>query len=408
MAEQAQDAMVHRLEQELHERNAAAAGIIDTAQDAERDLTPTEKEMVGQYKDRITEIRSQLETIEGHFENVRATQTRLSEIDHAMTTSRRAGTEEVQYRSAGEWVCDAWQAQLGSKDARARIELFERAAAHQKTSDNAGVVPTPVAGEVINFIDAARPIVSALGPQDLPSQNFYVPLVTQQPTVGLQGTAGAAADEKAELVSQKMLISLLTATAVTYGGYVNVSRQDIDFSSPQIMDIVIEGLANAYALQTETATGTMLDSSTSTNVGYSASPTAATLTAAVWSAAATVYSAVKNQGRLVLAVAPDRLATFGPLFPPYNVQNGQSSGLLAGEFGQGPVGNLAGIQLVMSAGLAAGKAFVFSTAAARVFEQRVGALQATEPSVLGVQVAYAGYFTPLLISNNGIIELTAT
>ena len=51
---------------------------------------------------------------------------------------------------------------------------------------------------------------------------------------------------------------------------------------------------------------------------------------------------------------------------------------------------------------------MFSTAAARVFEQRVGALQATEPSVLGVQVAYAGYFTPLLISNNGIIELTAT
>ena len=107
-------------------------------------------------------------------------------------------------------------------------------------------------------------------------------------------------------------------------------------------------------------------------------------------------------------MAPDRLATFGPLFPPYNVQNGQSAGLLAGNFGQGAIGNLAGIELVMSAGLASGKAFLFSTAAAKVFEQRVGALQATEPSVLGVQVAYAGYFTPLLVSNNGIIELTAS
>jgi hypothetical protein len=38
----------------------------------------------------------------------------------------------------------------------------------------------------------------------------------------------------------------------------------------------------------------------------------------------------------------------------------------------------------------------------------VGTLQVTEPSVLGVQVAYAGYFTPLRLVDNGIIELTAT
>jgi len=49
----------------------------------------------------------------------------------------------------------------------------------------------------------------------------------------------------------------------------------------------------------------------------------------------------------------------------------------------------------------------------KVFEQRVGALQAIEPSVLGVQVAYAGYFTPVLVpaggvTTNGVIELTAT
>jgi hypothetical protein len=248
----------------------------------------------------------------------------------------------------------------------------------------------------------------------MPSQNWFRPIVTQQPTVGVQGSAGAAGDEKAELVSQKMTLTKVTGTAVTYGGYVNVSRQDIDFSSPQIMDIIIEGLANAYALQTETATATALDASASTNVGYGASPTAVTLTAALWSAAATVYSAVKGApGRLILAVAADRLAVFGPLFPPYNVQNGQSAGLLAGNFGSGNQGNVAGVQLMMSPGLASGKSFLFHTAAVDVFEQRVGSLQAIEPSVLGIQVAYAGYFTPVLIpaggvTSNGVIELTAT
>jgi hypothetical protein len=138
----------------------------------------------------------------------------------------------------------------------------------------------------------------------MPSQNWFRPIVTQQPTVGVQGSAGAAGDEKSELVSQKMTLTKVTGTAVTYGGYVNVSRQDIDFSSPQIMDIIIEGLANAYALQTETATATALDASASTNVGYGASPTAVTLTAALWSAAATIYAAVKG--------APGRLSSPSP------------------------------------------------------------------------------------------------
>jgi HK97 family phage major capsid protein len=409
----ASDAMISRLQNELEERNTHAQGIIRAAQDDERDLNDAEKKTLGGLRERMVEIRSQLDELDSTAELAVQTANRMRELDTAIRTARSGGSNEVEYRSAGQFICDQWSAHLGDRSAQERLEVYNRVAAHQKTSDNTGIIPIPAIGEVINFIDASRPMVNAIGPREMPSQNWFRPLITQQPTVGLQGTAGAAADEKAELVSQKMTITKLTGTAVTYGGYVNVSRQDIDFSSPQIMDIIIEGLANAYALQTETATGTALDASASTNVGYGASPTAATLSAAIWSAAATVYGAVKGQGRLVLAVAADRLAAFGPLFPPYNVQNGQSAGLLAGNFGSGPVGNVTGVELIMSPGLASGKSFLFSTAAVDVFEQRVGALQAVEPSVLGIQVAYAGYFTPVLIpaggaTTNGVIELTAT
>ena len=79
--------------------------------------------------------------------------------------------------------------------------------------------------------------------------------------------------------------------------------------------------------------------------------------------------------------------------------------IMAGNFGQGVMGSIAGVDVVMSAGLASGEAFLFSTAAIEVFEQRVGTLQATEPSVLGVQVAYAGYFTPLVIEDDAIVPL---
>jgi hypothetical protein len=49
-----------------------------------------------------------------------------------------------------------------------------------------------------------------------------------------------------------------------------------------------------------------------------------------------------------------------------------------------------------------------STAAAEVYEDRIGSLSVVEPSVLGVQVAYAGLFSPLTIEPLGIIKVTVS
>ena len=75
---------------------------------------------------------------------------------------------------------------------------------------------------------------AVLGTLALTSQTFHRPFVSQQPSVALQGGVGGglAANEKTELNSQKMIVSRKTVTAKTYGGYVNVSRQTIDFSNP--------------------------------------------------------------------------------------------------------------------------------------------------------------------------------
>ncbi len=402
---QPKDAMIRRLDQELHERTAAAQGLINTAQEAERDLNPAERETMQGLKERIVEIRSQLHELESFAELSSAVASRMDEVDRALATNRRTGKAEVEYRSAGAYLADHIAAQSGSREAMERIETFYRLAAHQKTPDNLGVIPDPIMGGVVNFIDAARPIVSSIGPQPLTSATWYRPKVTQHTLVGSQGTAGAAADEKSELDSQKMLITRLTGTAVTYGGYVNVSRQNIDFSTPQILDIVINDLAAQYAIQTEAATAALLATTGTAAVEYPLNPTADEAAAAIWEAVALVYTATKGQGRLVLAVAPDRLGAFGPLFAPVNPQNAQSPGFSAGRFGQGVMGTIGGVDVVMSAGLASGEAFLFSTAGVEVFEQRVGSLQATEPSVLGVQVAYAGYFTPLMIEEDAVVPL---
>jgi len=404
------DAMIDRLERELEERSAFIQGTIGGAQDAGRDLTDNDKELIKTAKGRVDQLVDQLDMLRAASLSTTGARDKVRVIAEEMMTLRRnVDMGPVEYRSAGAYILDTYQAGLGDNMAKERLQMFYRVAAHQKTTDNLGVIPDPIIGDVLNFIDAARPLVTYAGPQNMPSATWYRPKVTQHVTMAKQGAAGAAADEKAELVSQKMTISRLTATAITYGGYVNVSRQNIDFSTPQMLDIVVNDLAAQYAVSTEAAFGATLIATANTielaPVAAGGTPTAAELTAALWTAAANVYNAVKGQGRLALAVSPGKLGSWGGVFSPVNPQNAQSTGFNASDFGSGIIGNISGIPVIMSAGIAgAGTDFgvVFSTAAIEAYEQRIGSLQAVEPSVLGVQIAYAGYFTPLVVETGGL------
>ena len=69
-------------------------------------------------------------------------------------------------------------------------------------------------------------------------------------TVGQQTTG---ANEKTQLSSQKMAITSVNFAKTTYGGAVDISRQDIDWTDPSAWDILVRDLANVYAVQTETA-----------------------------------------------------------------------------------------------------------------------------------------------------------
>lgn len=401
------DAMVNRLEKEVEERAAFIDGLVADAQDKQRDLTPTEHELMTEARKRIEACETQLETLNSTRTAAVRARAKVDEVDRELTKLRgRVDREqEIEYRTAGHYIVDALAAHLGNRDAKERLEIFNRDAAHQLTTDNAGLLPTPIVGPVINFIDSARPLVQAIGVQELTTSPFKRPRVTQHTLVGKQGTNGLAADQKTELDSQKMTITSDTVNAVTYGGYVNVARQNIDWTSPNVFDLIVDDLAAQYAIETENAVADALAATNASDQSYPLDPTADELATAIWAATATAWTATKGQGRLILAIAPDRLADFGKLFAPYGGQNQQGTGFLAGSFGQGVMGNISGIPVVMSAGLASGEAFLFSTAAVECWEQRIGTLQVVEPSVLGVQVAYAGYFATLVHTANGVVPL---
>lgn len=396
----ATDQMLARYVAEIEERQQFIDSLVESAGDG--DLSDEKIGLVTDAKDRITELNEKCKPlIEARRISGDSAQ-RIAELARFMS-NKPDRPMEVEYRSAGEYASDLIEARLGSREKAERIEIYHRAAAHQTTSDNAGIIPAPILQPVVNFVDSNRPLVSALGPRQLPSKTWTRPKVTQHTSVTTQSA------EKAELASQKMLITSVTGTAATYGGYVNVSRQDIDWSTPGIMDIVVSDLAAQYAIQTEQAASTAFAAAaTAGSTLVTGTNTADQISAALWAAAASIYTATKGAGRVFAVVPPGLLAAWGPVFPPVNPTNQQSTGFNGADFSTGLMGNIAGIPIYCSAAVATNTALVFSSAAAEVYEQRIGQLSVTEPSVLGVQVAYAGYFTPLVVEGTGIIKITKT
>ena len=245
------DAMIARLESELEERNHFVEGLVAGAQDGNRDLNSQEMELIGSARQRITAIGDQLTPLRETSRITIESRNRMHEIDTEMQGQRRrAAGPPIEYRSAGAYVAEQYYAMIGDGEAAERLEVFNRAAAHQKTSDNPGLLPESVVAPVLNFVDAARPLVGVIGPVDLGSGSWSYAQVTQHTSVGVQP------GEKTELASQQMKVTKTPLSQLTYGGYVNVSKQDINRSSPAILDMIINDLASQYAIVTEEATGT--------------------------------------------------------------------------------------------------------------------------------------------------------
>jgi HK97 family phage major capsid protein len=397
------DQMLSRLTAEIEEKQQFIDGLVETAEKEARDLTGQEMELVTRSRTRLTELGDQVEPLKEARRISGESAQRIAEISRYMGAQEGKPAREPEYRSAGEYVMDRWRAGLGQREAAERLDLYHRAAAHQTTADNAGLIPTPILGPVVSFIDSNRPLVNRLGPRQLPGQTWGRPKVTQHTTVATQSA------EKAELVSQKMTITKLTGTAVTYGGYVNVSRQDIDFTQPGILDIVINDLASVYSVQTEAAAFTTFDAAATAGIAIATgAATVAGVATSLWDAVSKIYTASKGAGQVFAITGPDMLPILGPVFPPYNPQNAISQGLSMGDFGTGLVGSISGIPLYVSAGCGTLRILVFSTAGAEVYEDRIGSLQVVEPSVLGLQVAYAGYFTPMVVDGTSIVKIVKT
>jgi hypothetical protein len=191
------------------------------------------------------------------------------------------------------------------------------------------------------------------------------------------------AAEKDLTASQKMVIGKLPVAADTFAGHLNISRQDIKWTSPGILQIVFEDFAAVYANAT--------DNEACEDFAASVVQTAPIATwdadgiySAIYTAAATSITAV-NAFPDTLWVSPDVWGRLG------GVTNTQGNALFPGMSPGGFAGSPMGFSLVVDKNFPAATMIQGPSRFAEWYEDVDGLMQVGEPDVLGQLVGYAGY-----------------
>jgi hypothetical protein len=314
----------------------------------------------------------------------------------------------VAWSSAGAYVVDLLRArgymsdprtgqrQPADNEAAARVQY---ALQNQTTADTPGLLPHTIVGGVVSLIDATRPFITSIGggrPMGgIPGKTFGRPKITQHTLAGLQ-TA-----EKTELPSRKMIIGEVPFTKMTKGGAVDVSRQDIDWSSPAAWDILVRDLADSYAIDTENEAA---DAFAAGAAGVNAVTNVATgdlagISAALYGAAGLVYaSSRKLPDRIWMST--DVWGKVGPLLDTACCSQSQGDSSFASFSG-----NLYGTSRIVVPSFPPDTLIVGNAGAFEVYEEVIGLLTAVEPSLLGVEVAYGGYIAFSYVYAEGVAPL---
>jgi HK97 family phage major capsid protein len=392
---------------ELTEIGERAAGENRELTDAEQASVTQRRDALGRYDTELA-TEAELARAQGaYLELMAGISPTLTPDGPPTAPAGPAGPGQQElYRSPGAYLYDyiaSSQHFPGGRDDRARAR-FESYRANMTTADTPGVLPTPILGPVWTSISSRRPAVEAATIRPLPAggKTFQRPYVSQHTNVGNQAT------EKTALPSQALKVDPKTVTKMTRGGWINLSFQDRDWTDPAILDILVADLAAMYAQDTDDQFTDDLVAGVTQTVPVATNDAVGWLTA-IYEAAAMI-AGPDNRMANTMWVSVDVWATLGalvdtagrPLFP--TVAPGNALGALT------PTnmfqGSVAGLRLAVDGHFTAGTAIIGDNAAVEFYETVGGQVQAVEPSLLGVAIAFYGYMADCIIAPTALVKLT--
>jgi len=390
-------AYLDRLTQQFEEINTGIDTLVNRAAEEGRDITEDEEKQVERDRARLAELKpaianyTQIETDASQVAEMRARVRSTPTVVRTAPEPAKPYELGDDFTSAGDYAVTLHRAMV-SKDPEA-VEKIERATAHQLLADNPGIVPKPVLGPVLNLIDSSRPFVESISRKPLPAGQFDRPYIDQHVAVAEQ-TA-----EKTLTASQKLTVLSLPVAAKTYAGHLNISRQDIKWTSPSILQIVFDDFATVYAITTCQVACTDFLASIPGPPTPVVALTGESLTQALYEGAA---NALDSGGGLpdTLWVSPDSWAKMGGMFNA----NGSAAFPSLSLTNQG--GNPLGLRLVVDQHFPANTMVAGPSRLAEWYEDVDGLMQVGEPDVLGQLVGYAGFAAFLNVAPDAFTSYT--
>jgi HK97 family phage major capsid protein len=386
-------AYLDRLHAQYDEIKSGIDTLVDRAADENRDVTDAEQTQVDRDQTRMTELERSIE----HYEQIEQSAGKVGKLREragAGTFTPRTSTTRTEpvydvareFPTAGHYAQTVHRAQM-LKDPTAVAALaalrdhLDRATTtqHQTTADNPGIIPRPILGPVISELDGSRPFVSSIVGRPLPAGSFDRPTITQHVAIGIQ------AAEKDRTESQKMLIGKLPVAASTYAGHVNISRQDVKWSNPQILSIIYQDFADVYAEETDADAAVQFWASVTNTTALTALTGEALYSAIYGAAAATIGPGKGNALPDTLWVASDVWGGLGGLMTPMGAP------MFPSLSPDSTAGNAMGLKIVVDGNFPLGEFVLGPSRYAEWYEDLDGLMQVGEPDVLGQLVGYAGY-----------------
>lgn len=304
--------------------------------------------------------------------------------------------------TAAEWIA----ASAAGGEQFDKVQRQVRAAAPDVlTTDTAGILPQPILAPVYNNFVGRRPVIDAVGARPMPASGkvFIRPEVTTHTSMATQAT------ENTSLQSGTFVVSSNSVTKTTVGGYATVSIQDIDWTDPNVVQLLLDDMGRIYANKTDDIAADNLVSGASTTANFTDASIGDPAYWVEWlyTQASTILSASNGNLPTHLFVSPDIWAALGklsdtadrPLFPqvgPMNAFGAMAPGTTAG--------NAFGLQLVVDRNFAADTLIVGEPSGFEIFEDQRGALAITNPDTISRTISWHGYFATLMIDPSKFVK----
>jgi phage head maturation protease len=282
---------------------------------------------------------------------------------------------------------------------------IEAAAPNVITTDIPGVLPLPIVQPTYNNFIGRRPVIDAVGVKAMPQGGkvFIRPEVTTHTSIGNQATENTALTQGTFVVTDNQV------TKGTYGGYVTLSEQSIDWSTPEIIGLVLDDMGRIYANATDNVAADNLKTGATVTSNFTAASSTDPSYWSGWisSAAQTILSGSNGNLPTHLFVSPDWWGTLmglsdtadRPLFPQIGPMNA------FGNLGPAQVNGVAfGLQVVVDRNFAADTVIIGDATGYEIFEQQKGAISIDVPSTLSRTIAFRGYLATLMIDSSKFVK----